>query len=366
MSDSDSWYYNFHALCAEIDRLNQEQGTSRSARVWNGIKQSMTQIAEDWVLLEANLSLQTALSTTWFAFESRMSTDSPPADDIEAQIDDLILEYLTSAPAGQEGEWGYWIEVAFSQARDFSRAEGIAQQEEFLAKEGGYEAVYGVERPTPRLRLIEGGLAPDDRSSRSSTASCRLLPAQNKKSKKTKLKSVQTKTETKTEAKTEAKTARQNATEEDDWLYEHDKLCAELTRLNQDRGDEESRRCWQEVQTDIAQLAHRWSSEDPTNPFRLAHASAWLLFEDRMSTDDPPEDEDDAIVDDIMWRYLLSAPEGREAEWSYWAEIAFGQARAFSREESIAAQERFIAEEGGFKKVYGVRRPRSIPTPSKG
>ena len=50
MSESGEWYYDFAALQAEINHLNQVQGSIRSNQLWLEIQQSIEQIAAEWIL----------------------------------------------------------------------------------------------------------------------------------------------------------------------------------------------------------------------------------------------------------------------------------------------------------------------------
>jgi len=150
------WMYEHKRLIAEIDRLQKSQGTKQSKAVWTGVKARMRQIADDLVQQRV-LRRDEAIATVWYVFEERMSSDDlPPDEEHVARVDEAMWDYVFSAPRGREGEWAYWMEIAFAQARDFTREEAIDQQEEFLADEGGYEAVYGQPRPKPKLKLIKG------------------------------------------------------------------------------------------------------------------------------------------------------------------------------------------------------------------
>lgn len=152
-----TWMYEYRKLIAEIDLLQEQQGNKQSKAVWTSVKSRMRRVADELVQ-ESVLSREEALPTVWYVFEERMSSDDKRFDDdYVREIDEIMWDYVLSAPAGREGEWTYWAEVGFSQARAFTREEGIQQQESFIEDEGGYETVYGQPRPKPRLKLITGG-----------------------------------------------------------------------------------------------------------------------------------------------------------------------------------------------------------------
>jgi hypothetical protein len=152
-----TWMYEYRKLIHEIDTMQVNIGTTYSVTAWDKIKRRMTAIARQWTQEDPSTTFELSLASAWLLWEDRLSTDNPPQDEDDIRVGELADLFVSSSPEGSAGEWGYTLEIAFALARGFTREEAIDQQEAFLHEEGGYEAVYGVSRPQPKLVLITGG-----------------------------------------------------------------------------------------------------------------------------------------------------------------------------------------------------------------
>jgi hypothetical protein len=143
-----------------------------------------------------------------------------------------------------------------------------------------------------------------------------------------------------------------------DWLYEYRQLIQEIDNLQTRCGNKQSRAVWTGVKARMRRISNELVREGALER-REALPTVWSAFEERMSSDDPPPEEDYIQkVDEAMWDYMMSSPPEMESEWAYWMEIAFARGRSFTREEGIEQQEQFITDEGGYEAVYGQPRPR--------
>ena len=149
-------------------------------------------------------------------------------------------------------------------------------------------------------------------------------------------------------------------TENNEWLYDYRQLINEIDNLQTRCGNKQSRATWTGVKSRMRRIANSLVQEGILER-KESLPTVWSTFEERMSSDNPPE-EDEFVqeVDEIMWDYIMSGPSEREGEWGYWAEVAFARGRSFTREEGIEQQEKFLHEEGGYEAVYG--QPRPTPT----
>lgn len=147
--------YKYRPFLAEMNALSRRLDDPAYVELWQATKADVASYARSGAVAAGGFVA--AHADAWSRWEDLYTDPDVEPEEGEDSLHCAVMAYKEEVAAHLWSQANYWTEVAFARGRGFSREDGIAQQEEFLAENGGWEAFYGIPRPGARLRLIQGG-----------------------------------------------------------------------------------------------------------------------------------------------------------------------------------------------------------------
>ena len=160
-----SQIYQYRSFLAEMNRLARRLDCPDYTQLWKETKELVAIQARSRSKRTGG-PYKECHALGWGRWEDLYTDPDGDWRDEEELLLLSVVNYKDEVPDRLWPEANYWTEVAFARGRTFTRAEGIAQQDEFIESKGGWVGFYGMprngnkrRRGAPKLRLILGGKA---------------------------------------------------------------------------------------------------------------------------------------------------------------------------------------------------------------
>lgn len=151
------WNYEYRPLLTEINAAVKKAASPEMTELWKTTKRDVAGWARAYSR-EIEIPFTEAHAIAWSLWED-LYTDPDAWEDGQELLSVSAVEFKGLTPDPLWPDLNFWTEVAFARARGFTRQQGIQQQNDFLAEQGGWDAWYGSRQAglPPHLTLIEGG-----------------------------------------------------------------------------------------------------------------------------------------------------------------------------------------------------------------